>query len=125
MSKLLDLLKKGEITLEEITAVPDLIERAKFVQQALEACKKTLLFPMGSITIPCYNYTDSAGEYEAWGEISHNGVLTMWSNWGGNHQIGQVNLNQPYDILKSLDDKEFGHDLKRFLDEQIKKAENI
>ena len=117
-----EMIANGTITVEELSNAPELIERAKFVNEALKACTKTLLFPMGATEIRCYDYTDRAGEYSAWGKVDRNGIFTCWCNWGGNHQNGSVDLCNPAKVFIALDDDEFGYDLKRFLTEQIEKA---
>ena len=119
---LMDLIKSGDITIEELTRIPDLIERAKFVTEALEACKKTLSFPFGVEEIKCYRYVDSCGEYEAWGSCTSSGYFHCWTNWGGDHKIGQVKLTNPTEVFCALDNKELGHNLERFLKQQIKVA---
>ena len=120
--KLANLISNGTISVEELANAPALIERAKLVTDGLKACTKTLLFPLGTEELCCYSYTDRAGEYSAWGRVSRNGVFTIWCNWGGDHEVGRVNLNNPADVFMAFENEDFSWDLKRFLEEQIQKA---
>ena len=119
MNKLAELIATGEITVEELTAVPELIERAKLVTEGLAACKKNILFPLGATEVNCYSHMDNAGEYEAWGHCTCDGIFYCYCNWGGNHLIGQVNLLKQEEVFMAFENKEFCHDLKRFLTQQI------
>ena len=123
MQKIMELIVTGGITIEELAAAPELIERASLVTEGLKACKKTLLFPLGETEISCYAYTDRAGEYEAWASCTSQGICTFYTNWGGNHKIGEVNLNDHLNVFQAFDDHELRSDLKRFLSRQIEKAE--
>ena len=120
--KLAELIANGTVSIEDLKNAPELIERAQLVTDGLKACSKTLLFPMGTEIIKCYTYTDRAGEYEAWGNVNRNGVFTCWCNWGGKHEIGRINLNNPTEVFMAFENREFAHNLKRFLEEQIGKA---
>lgn len=121
-NKLAELIANGVITVEELAGAPMLIERAKLVDEGVKACQKTLLFPLGSDKLRCYDYTDHAGEYQAWGDVSRDGLFTCWTNWCGKHEIGRVNLMDPKDVFMMLEEnKEFAPDLERFLTEQIEK----
>jgi len=120
--KLATLIANGTITIEDLANAPELIERAKLVRDGLDACAKTLLFPFGTNELHCYSYTDRAGEYSSWGSVTIDGIFTCWSNWGGNHEIGKINLNKPTEVFLAFGNSEFAHDLKRFLNEQIEKA---
>ena len=122
MNKLATLIANGDITVEELASANELIERANLVTQGIEACKKTLMFPLGVNNINCYSYTDSAGEYEAWGNCSNNGTFTCSCNWGGNHVIGCCNLTNFDEVFLAFENEEFAHDLNRFLLQQINKA---
>ena len=122
MMKLANLIADGTITVEDLANAPALIERAKLVTEGLKACSKTLLFPFGVETLNCFSYTDRAGEYSSWGSVARNGVFTCWCNWGGNHEIGRVNLCNPTAVFLAFENNEFASDLKRFLTEQIEKA---
>ena len=121
MNKLANLISEGTITVEELANAPQLIERAKFVQEALKACSKTLMFPLGVTKLECYSYTDRAGEYHSWGSVSADGTFVCYCNWGGNHCIGRVNLTNPSDVFMAFEDTEIASDLKRFLQDQIQK----
>ncbi len=122
MNRLANFIASGKITVEELATAPELIERAKFVTEALNACKKTIQFPFGTSEIDCYFYRDGFGEYEAWGTCNSDGLFTCSCNWGGNHVIGRVNLTNSGDVFMAFDNQEFCSDLKRFLSEQIEKA---
>lgn len=121
MNRLTNLIVEGAITVEELANAPELIERAQFVKEALKACSQTLLFPLGKTELPCYSYTDRAGEYHSWGSVSQNGIFTCSCNWGGDHCIGRVNLTCPSDVFMAFENEDFAHDLRRFLEDQIKK----
>lgn len=121
MMKLSKMIADGTITVEELAKAPELIERANLVTEGLKACQKTLLFPLGADRLQCYSYTDRAGEYSSWGEVTVKGIFTCWSNWGGNHEVGKVDLTNPSDVFMAFEDPKFAHNLKRFLKEQIAK----
>lgn len=123
--KLTELIANGTVTIEDLANAPELIERAKFVKEGLEACRKTLVFPIGVLEQPCYDYTDRAGEYSSWGSVTNNGIFTCWCNWGGNHEIGKLNLNHDEEVFLAFDNTELACDLKRFLNEQIEKAKSV
>ena len=121
MNKIANLISTGEITVEELSNAKDLIERAQFVVKALEACKRTILFPLGVTEISCYSFMDSAGEYEAWGSCKRDGTFTCSCNWGRNHVIGHCNLMNFAEVFMAFENEEFARDLKRFLSYQIEK----
>ena len=120
--KLANLIANGTISVADLANASELIERAKLVTDGLKACTQTLLFPLGTEELHCFSYTDRAGEYSSWGTVSRDGTFTCWCNWGGNHEIGRVNLNKPAEVFVAFDNYEFASDLKRFLKEQIQKA---
>ncbi len=120
--KLVSLIANGTISVADLANAPTLIERAKLVNDGIDACTKTLCFPFGKDEIQAYSYMDRAGEYESWGTVSHDGIFTCWCNWGGNHEIGRVNLLSANDVFMAFENSEFAADLKRFLSEQISKA---
>ena len=122
MNKLATLIANGEITVEELANARELIDRAEIVTKGLEACKKTLVFPFGVSEINCYSYMDSAGEYQSWGSCTSDGIFTCSCNWGGNHVIGKCSLTNFAEVFMAFDNDEFVHDLRRFLLQQIKKA---
>ena len=122
MNKVANLISDGTITVEDLANSKNLIEQAEFVKEALEACKKTLAFPLGLSQLDCYSYIDTAGEYESWGIVTNDGIFTCFCNWGGNHMTGQCDLKAYSNVFLHLDTDEFGCDLKRFLSQQIEKA---
>lgn len=122
MNKLATLIAKGEITVEELASAKKLIERADLVTNGIKACSKTLVFPFGVSEINCYSYTDSAGEYEAWGTCTSDGTFTCSCNWGGNHVVGRCNLTNFTEVFMAFENSEFAYDLHRFLLQQIEKA---
>lgn len=122
MNKLAALIASGEVTVEELANAGELIERAQLVTKGIEACKKTLTFPFGVSEIYCYSYTDRAGEYSSWGYCSRNGIFACSCNWGGNHVIGTCNLTDFADVFMAFENKEFECDLRKFLTQQIEKA---
>ena len=121
---LVELIAKKEITVEGLSSAKALIERAELVTKGLQACKKTLMFPLGVDEINCYSYMDSAGEYEAWGKCTVDGTFTCYCNWGGNHLIGSCNLTNFSEVFMAFENSSFEHNLRRFLLQQIKKAES-
>ncbi len=123
MNNLATLIANGDITVEELANAKELIDRAELTMKGVEACKKTLTFPLGVSTINCYSYMDSAGEYEAWGTCTSDGIFTCSCNWGGNHVIGECNLTNFAEVFMAFENGEFVRDLRRFLLQQIKKAE--
>ena len=124
MNKIAKLIADGKITVEELKDAQELIERAELVIKGVEACKKTLKFPLGEEKLNCYKYVDSFGEYEAWGTCTNTGIFTCHCNWGGTHQIGTCNLTDFNEVFLAFENSEFSSDLKRFLLEQIEKAKN-
>lgn len=122
MNKLAKLIANGDITVEELASAKELIERAELVTNGINACKKTMVFPLGASKIKCYSYMDSAGEYEAWGDCTTDGMFTCSCNWGGNHVTGRCNLTNFADVFMAFENSEFAFDLRRFLLQQIKNA---
>ena len=122
MNKLAILISNGSITVEELASAKELIERAELVTKGIEACKKTLAFPLGTSSINCYHYEDSTGDYEAWGHCSVDGKFTCSCNWGGKHEIGSCNLMSFTEVFLAFENREFKLDLRRFLLQQIVKA---
>lgn len=122
MNKLAKLISTGEITVEELASASKLIERANLVINGLTACKKTLVFPFGVNVIFCYSYTDTVGEYSAWGSCTSDGIFTCSCNWGGDHVIGRCNLNNFEEVFMAFEIDDFDHNLRRFLEQQINKA---
>lgn len=122
MNKIATLIAKGEITVEDLASANELIERAELVMNGIEACKKTLSFSFGVSSIYCYSYTDRAGEYEASGECFDDGTFICYCNWGGYHEIGRCNLTNFAEVFMAFENREFACDLRRFLLQQIEKA---
>ncbi len=130
MSKLKELIARGELSVEELVAVSEedaatkskLVERAKLVIKGLEACKQTLHIPNGEIDVECYYYENAKFNYKAWGIYYDDGFLYLYSNLVGSTKI--VDLNDAADVFMALDDFLFGigNDLERFLSQQIEKA---
>ena len=125
MNKLAEMIAEGKITIEELASATVLVERAELVKKGVEACGKTILFPFGTNKVNCYEYTDSAGEYESWGYCTSDGMFTCYCNWGGNHETGKCNLLDFSDVFMAFENREFAYDLKRFLNQQIEKAKKI
>ena len=122
MNKLAKLISTGEITVEELAGASKLIDRAQLVVKGIAACKKNLVFPLGVNVISCYSYTDSVGEYSAWGSCTSDGIFTCSCNWGGDHVIGRCNLNNFAEVFMAFEIDDFDHNLRRFLEQQINKA---
>lgn len=123
MNKIAEMIMNGEINVEDLASVDDLIKRAKLVKQGVEACKKTITFPLGETSVKCYSYVDHAGEYEAWGSCDVDGTFTCSTTWGGTHVIGKCNLTSFKEVFMAFENDEFAHNLERFLTAQIEKAE--
>ncbi len=119
---LIQMVANSTISVEELEKAPELIERARLVNQGIEACKKNLLFPWGVDKLNCYEYTDNAGEYSAWGTFNREGIFVCYCNWGGNHEIGRVNFNSPKEVFLAFENNDFQHDLTRFLKSQISES---
>ena len=123
MNKIAMMIASGEISVEELASVPELIERANLVIKGIDACKLTLNFPFGKDMIDCYDYTDTAGEYHSWGNCSSKGIFTCYCNWGGSHMTGACDLTNFSSVFIAFENSEFEYDLKRFLKQQIEAAE--
>lgn len=115
MNKIANLLAAGEIQPADLVGANELIERANLVHAAMEQLSKKILFPLGTQSVTCYDYTDRAGEYSAWGNCNIYGDFTCCSNWGGDHVIGRCNLLSFDSIFNAFDKPEFSNDLERFL----------
>lgn len=124
MNKLAFFIANGEVTVEELANAKDLIERAELVSKGINACKTSIMFPIEVNEVSCYSYTDSAGEYHSWGTCTNCGMFTCYCNWGGDHEIGRVDLTNFEQVFMAFENSEFAHDLKRFLQQQIKKVAN-
>ena len=122
MKKIAEMISTGEISAEDLLNAKELIERAEFVKKGLAACKKTILFPFGVKEVQCYYYLDSAGEYKAWGVCSIDGNFTCFSNWGGEHKVGECNLTSFEKVFMAFENNELAHNLHRFLQKQIEQA---
>ena len=122
LNKLAEMINKGEILVEDLANAGELIDRARLIRDGIDACRKTLVFPIGQTRVRCYHYVDSAGEYEAWGFVTWDGTFSCCSNWGGNHQVGKVNLFKFEEVFMAFENEDFAPDLSRFLREQIEKA---
>ena len=125
MSKFEELIADEIITVEELANAHELIDRANLVKEGPSACKKTLLFPLGTEEINCYSHMDSVGEYETWGACTNDGLFICYITWGGNHEIGRCNLNNFADTFLAFNNEDFASDLRRFLLEQIEKAKQF
>lgn len=122
-NKLAELLANGTITVEELAGANELIEQAKLITEGIKACQKLIYFPLGTSEVECYNYTDAAGEYHAWGTCSSNGIFICSTSWGGTHELGRCNLNDAKSIFEAMDkDDELACNIERFLREMIQKA---
>lgn len=122
MNKLAKLIARGEITPKDLVDANELIERIDLVKKGLQACKKNIVFPLGVNEVQCYSYTDSAGEYQAWGTCKSDGVFSCSTNWGGRHVIGSCNLLNFEEVFEAFENRDFASDLRRFLLQQIEKA---
>lgn len=123
MNKITQLIANGKFSVQELAQTQDLIERAKLVTDGLEACKKTLKFPLKETIIQCYYYADSVEKYESWGTYQKDGIFTTCScNQYGIHINGKCDLNNFANVFLAFEDNEFKPDLERFLRQQIEKA---
>lgn len=121
-NKLSTLIANGALSVEELANANELIERAELVKKGIAACKQTLVFPLGTDEISCYDYTDGAGEYHSWGTCTSDGTFRCSCNWGGNHEIGSCNIIDFKDVFLAFDNEKLRSDLRRFLLEQIQLA---
>ena len=127
MNKLLRLSENGNITAGELTNANDLIsqtepERVELVIKGLEACQKTLLFPMSTYKIDCYSHTDSAGNKSS-GSCTNDGTFVCTYHCGTMKITNSCNLKSFLSVLLAFDNENFSPDLERFLHQQIEKAE--
>ena len=123
MEKLAELIAKGEITVKELDAANNLIERAKLVENGIKACKKTIMFPLGSSSIQCYSYKDPESENEAWAVCTNDGTFTCSrTHYDVTLTVGKCNLLNFEEVFKALGHGEFSSHLERFLLQQIDKA---
>lgn len=119
MNKLVTLVSNGDITVEELASAEELIERADWVISGINACKQTLIFPIGVREINCYSFTHSDKGYKVWGNCTCDGMFTCFSNQGGNHVIGSCNLTNPIEVFMAFENSEFKDELRMFLLRQI------
>ncbi len=124
-NKIVDLIVNGTITVEELSKADELIKLAQFATEGVKACKKTLVFHFGEDEIPCLDYWDTAGEAHFWGTCKIDGTFTGYTNWGGNHALGQCNLTDFNEVFISLERGEMRYCLREFLNRQIEKAKAI
>ena len=122
MGKLTEMVDNGQISVQELCSVNELVELANLAAEGVEACKKTIVFPLGTTEVQCYSYIDRAGEYESWGSCRNDGIFECASSWGGPHIIGYVDITSYEEVFKALRNEEFRFDLERFLRIQIEKA---
>lgn len=118
-NKLAKLIAEGAVNPEDLLEAEDLIQRAKLVRAAMEKIPNKVVFPVGMKTIRCYEYTDSAGEYSAWGACDISGNFTVECNWGGLHINGTCNLTDFGSMFTAFDEWEYPSDLKRFLESMV------
>lgn len=125
MSKLAELIAKGEIPAEELLEADVLIKRAEFVKKALDACKKTIKFSLGENNVSCYEFCDFSGDYSSWAECTYEGFLIFYTNHESEHEIGRCNLNSFEDVFNAISNSAISFDLCRFLQEQIAKVQKM
>lgn len=119
--KLEEIVLDGMVHLYELADTKRLMERMNLAKEGTEACKFN--FANLKDSTMCYDYTDRAGEYSAWGMVKPDGNFTVWSNWGGDHKVGSCNLFDYNDVFLNLrpekdgDSMEFN--LTKFLKSQI------
>lgn len=123
-NKIADLIVNGTITVEELSKADELIKLAQYTVEAVEACKKTIVFHVGETEIACIDYWDTAGEAHFWGKCKNDGTFTGYTNWGGDHALGTCNLTKFNDVFISLERGEMRYCLRTFLDQQIEKTKN-
>lgn len=123
MGKMTELIANGTLKAEDLLEARELIARAEFVEEAMEACKKNIVFSFAKDSVRCYDYMDNAGEYMSWGFCTKDGIFTCCCNWGGNHEIGSCDLKSFESVFMALDNEDFKADLKRFLVLQIDQAQ--
>lgn len=122
MSKIEELIASGDISPEDLVEAEDLIERAKLVQEGLNACKQTISFPLGKKKVQCYFQnceTEDNEGYNVWGECDTDGEFICISNQNGKHIIGRCNLLDFEKTFMAFSNEKFARHLKKFLKEQI------
>ena len=119
MNKLAIAIEKGELTVEELASAKELIERAELVINGIEACKKTLLFPLGVNSINCFSHMDTVKEYESWGKCTIDGTFTCFCNLKGNQVTHRCNLMNFSEVFMAFENTEFAEELRMFLLKQI------
>jgi hypothetical protein len=122
LKEMLEVLRNNGFSLDVLKGLPEVIELVEFAEKGYEACKD-IRVPIGSEEFSIYEYQNHTGEYEAWGTVNHYGLLTLWTSWGGHHELGRLYLMSFEEILLGLADEEMGDALKRFLKERIRLSE--
>lgn len=125
MTTLQDLITDGYIGVEDLASAKELVDRAELVINGIEACKRTLAFPLGTSRIKCYAFADTAKEYESNGYLTADGTFTCYCNCGKHFSTHLCNLMNPKEVFMAFENREFADDLRRFLLQQISKAEIV
>ena len=120
-NKIVELINNGTISLRDLVDASDLIEKTKFVNEAVEACKKTLFFPVGEDVIQCFDHVK--GNYHFTGWCTREGEFSLNSNLSEMKFVGCCNILDFYDVFRNLD-TEMKTGLEIFLKEQIQKAKS-
>lgn len=123
MNNIVKLIESGEITVEDLSNAPQVIENAKLARQGLEACKKTLHFPFGQSTIKWSGPWNEDEDFsDGWAEIKYPSSITFFSSAA---PLGTLDLSDSKGIFLALCDCEQDHLrtlLYHFLNEHISKA---
>ena len=123
MNKLVKLIESDEISVEDLSNAPEIIQNAKLARQGLEACKKTVHFSFGQSTIKWSGPWNEDEDFsDGWAKIEYPGLITFFSCAA---PLGTLNLSDSKGIFFALCDCEQNHLrtlLYHFLNEQISNA---
>lgn len=119
MNKLAEIVANGEIDVEELNRASEFIERAQFVKDAIEACKKTIVFPLGTEGIKCY-FNEKRGSKKVWGYCTVAGIFKLSGHFKfpGEYDINILSFKE---VFLALDTEDISEDLRSFLEQQIEK----
>ena len=118
MNKIVDLIELNELSIEELAKADYLVKRAELVKEGLEACKKTISFPLGVKKQECY-HEKFRTDYEAWAIVENDGSITFYNNNSTNQIAGSTNLTSEKEVFMAFENKDIARDLEHFLQIQI------
>ena len=125
MDKLIELIKSGEISVEDLTKAPEIIENSELALQGLEACKKTISFPLGQNTIRWRgNWNSIESCYEGRAEIQYPSTIIFYND--SPDPLGTFDLCKPNEIFLAFCEKNHLRTLLyQFLNDQISDAKKM